>query len=262
MNDYAEELKNVLWSHSTLSSYENCPYSFYQKKILNEKGVSNGYADAGSYGHKLNELIFSGEMTVNDALNEWVQNAENYMSELSESSKDKKIQGFSDYLADFDESYVDRYDVKGVEMKCKWEHLGYKFIGFIDLLLEDKNSGDLILVDHKSSAPFFGKKGKLLKNMEDKFFTYKKQMYMYCNYVYEKFGKYPKAIVWNHFFDNFATVIDFEKSDLDQTNAWTVETIEKILNDEEFVANKSYFMCNKLCNYREICEYLLEDEED
>lgn len=260
---YKEILDLIEWSFSTVHLYETCPYAFYLKKICELLGINNAYAEIGKYGHHINENIFKKTMKLDEALNEWIEEFNDHVFEyISESSKEKKYLAFCDYLCAFDETRLAKYEILGVEVEFHWEIGKYKCIGFADLILQDKETKEILLIDHKSAPPFYGKKGKLLKAQTDNFYTYSKQMYMYCKPIYEKYGKYPSKIIWNHIFDDERTVIDFNMEDYEKTLEWFKKTVQKIYKDTKFEPCKSYMMCNQLCNFRMDCEYKNEEEGD
>lgn len=255
---YKDILDNIEWSFSTLNQYCTCPYSMYLKKIEGIRGDDNAYAEIGSYGHDLNERIFKGEISVQEALEECIDEFEDHIFYyISESSKEKKYQELCDYLAEFNDEFRDDYDVLGVEVEFHWKIGKYKCIGFADLILKRKSDGAVFLVDHKSAPHFLKKDGTPLKNQEENLNTYKKQMYMYADAMKKKLGFYPDYIVWNHFLDKSnATVIPFLKEELDEALNWFKETVSKIYKDKEFEAIDSYMMCGQLCNYRYgLCDY-------
>lgn len=260
---YKEILDKIEWSFSTLHQYEQCQYSFYNKKICNNIGVSNAYAEIGKYGHTINEKIFKMEVTIDEALKEWIEEFENNVfGYISESSKEKKYLAFIDYLTEFNETFINDYEILGVEVELHWKIGKYSCIGYVDLILKHKGTKEIILIDHKSAPPFFGKKGKLLKSQTDNFISYSKQMYMYCKPIYEKYGTYPKKIIWNHMFDKSETIIDFDLEEYERTLVWVKKIIQKIYKDKVFKPKKSYMMCNQLCNYRLDCEYRNYEEEE
>lgn len=257
---YKKILDAIEFSFSTIHMYEQCQYAFYNKKICGDIGVDNAYAEIGRYGHEINEKIFKKEITVDDALNEWIEEFENHVfNYISDNSKEKKFLAFCYYLSIFDEKYYKKYEVLGVEVEFHWKIGRHKCIGFVDLILKDKVTGDILLIDHKSAPPFFGKKGGLLKSQTENFNTYSKQMYMYCQPIYEKYKTFPKKIIWNHMFDDARTIIDFDMKEYEKTLDWFKKTVQKIYKDTKFEPCKSYMMCNQLCNYRMDCEYKNEE---
>ena len=269
MSEYKEKLDKLIFSFSSLSQYEECPYAFYMNKILKIKGDSNAYADVGSFGHKLCAEYLSGESSLADILVECVEDFDsNVTHEMSESSKGKKYLALCEFFSSFEEdSFNERFKVLGVEKKFFWKIDGHRMIGIVDLILEDKNTGKIYLVDHKSSPHFLRKDGKPLKNMGDAFTKYKKQMYLYADAMLKNkdFKYHPDYIVWNHFLDDGKlTVIPFNEDDYRETMEWASDTIKRIYEEVEFPpCMESYIMCNELCNYRDgYCEYMLIDTED
>lgn len=253
---YKEILDNIEWSFSTLHLYEQCPYALYNKKICKSDGTENAYAQIGKFAHEINEKIYKKEATVDHALNEWIDEYDNHIfNYISESSKEKKFLAFCDYLAAFDEKFFDCHKILEVETKFKWRVGKYDCVGLVDLSVEENETNKILLIDHKSASPFFGKKGQLLKAQIDNFNSYKKQMYMYCKPIYEKYGRFPDKIIWNHLFDSTQSIIDFNIEDYNATQDWVIRTIKKIYNDKDFDAFQSYMMCYQLCNYRYDCEY-------
>lgn len=262
MSKYKEIWDNVEYSFSTLNQYCECPYSIYLKKIVQEEGISNAYAEIGSYGHSLNERIFKNEITVQEALEECIEEFGYQITEdISESNKEKKYNALCDYLAELDESYKDRYEVVAVELKVQWKIGRNNLVGYIDLILKDKETEKIFLIDHKSANHFLKKNGEPLSNQKKNFEEYKHQMYMYSDAMKKILGFYPDYIVWNHFLDNSEkTVIPFDENEYKETIEWVKSTIRKMKRDEKFKANKSFMMCKRLCDYRESCEYNLFDD--
>lgn len=254
---YREILDNIKWSFSTLRCYDDCPYCFYMKKIDGtELPESNFYAQSGSFMHEILADIASGKITVDEAINYYADNFENYVCyKVKDTIMENKYNKALDYLAELDISDYAKYDVLGVEMKVEYQIGKYKFIGFIDLLLRDKETREIIIVDHKSLDPFYGKRGNLLKAKEKEFYAYRKQMYLYSIAVKDKYGEYPTKIVWNHFYDNSFTVIPFCEQDLKESKEWAIYTIDQIYADSEFKAQQSYMTCKVLCDYRNCCDY-------
>ena len=262
---YKEMLDKMIFSFSTLHQYETCPYSFYLKKIENEKGITNSLAEIGSYSHDLFAQIFGKKISAEKALEKCVEEFEDNINEyISETSLNKKFNALCNYLSDLDiDNFFEKYDVLGVEKKFMWEIDKHPMIGFADLILKRKEDGGIILVDHKSSGHFMQKDGKTpLKNQLENLITYKKQMYLYADAMKKTMGFYPDLIVWNHFLDDGKkSVIVFDKTELDNSLIWAKNIIKMIYSDESFIDKQTYFMCNVLCEYRDICEYKDDDNE-
>ena len=253
----------MIYSFSSLSMYEDCPYSYYLKYKLKLIGETNAHAEIGSYAHDLLSKIVTEQMTVDEALNDCVENFDNYVTApISEKTKSNKYIALCEYLSDLDEHLLDKYQVLMAEDKLVWTMCGRNMIGVIDLLLKDKETGENILVDHKSSKHFLKANGTPLKAQEENLNRYKKQMYLYAYGIQKKIGLKVDKIVWNHFLDGGQlTVLPFVEDDMTATVEWALDVINKIENDKTFEPKMSYAKCKMLCDYRNgDCEYLEDDD--
>lgn len=258
---YYDLIHNMRWSYSRLSLFEQCKYAFYLKYILNNDDLylaeGNYYAEVGSYVHSILEKILNGSMSLDESPEYYMQNFdENVLYKTRQSTMDKTYETCANYFAELDLSWLKDYNIIGVEKKVETTIDGHSFIGFIDLLIQNKTTSDIVIVDHKSAAYPFKKDGKsVLKKSEKSFESYKKQMYLYANAVYQLYGKYPTEMWWNHFKDGKIAKIKFDKDDYDKSISWFNETIKKAEDETEFDGNFDFFHCINLCDFRNSCEY-------
>lgn len=260
MSQYKEIIDKMKWSFSRLNTFDTCKYCFYLNYIINDDDLylseSNFYAEAGTFMHEILAQIFSGEMKPDDAARYFVDHFdENIVYKVKKSTMDRTFELCADYLSAEDFSWVNQYEILGVELKVQQDIYGYPFIGYIDLLLRDKQDGEIVVMDHKSASFPLKSNGDVKKNSEHSFEAYKKQMYLYCNAVKEKYGKFPKKIVWNHFKESRFVSIPFKMDEYELTMKWFIQTIKKIEREEEFEPTLEFFFCNNLCNFRASCEY-------
>ena len=250
------------WSYSRCTSFGQCKYEYYLNYIINddEQYLSEGnyYAEVGSYIHKILEMIFNGELKQEEALQYYLDHYKDnvFYKVKKQSTMDKTYALLADYFANLDLSWIDNYEILGVEKKMKFNLDDYDFIGYIDLLLRDKRDGRIVVLDHKSTEYPFKLDGRLKKKLQDSFAKYKKQMYLYAYAVHEEYGEYPKEMTWHHFKDGgkLAT-IPFKKKEYDDSLDWFRETLREIEKEEDFEPNEDYFYCANLCNFRKSCEY-------
>lgn len=266
MSDYKDKINNMKWSYSRVTCYDHCPYAFYLKYIIDDDeqylAEGNYYAEVGGYVHSILEKIFNDELCVDDASQYFVDHFdENVFYEARQSAMDKTYEACADYFASVDFEWLKDYEILGVEKEINIDINEYKFIGYIDLLLRSKDTKEIYIIDHKSSAYPFKKDGKsILKKSEDDFAKYRRQMYLYCKYVYDEYGEYPTWIVWNHFKDQKIAKIPFVKDDYDESLFWFENVIHDIEQDESFEENVEFFYCTQLCEFRGTCEYINQDE--
>lgn len=208
MSRYKEVIDKMCWSHSRVSCYKQCPYAFYLKYILKDDDLylpeGNFHSELGSYNHLILEKVFKSELNAAESLDYYLAHYdENVVYETSPSIMEKAYEQCADYYASFETDWLDGYNVLGVEKEINTEIDGKQFIGFIDLLIEKKDTGDIYIIDHKSSPYPFKKDGKsVLKKSIKSFESYKRQLYLYSKAVFEEYGRFPKCLAWNHFKDN------------------------------------------------------------
>ena len=262
---YKKILDEIIWSFSSVNSFETCPKNFYLRRIEHVSTKNNAFAEWGSYMHSLLEAYFKGEADFFDLSFMYMDGYSDSVVEkfppnkyvdLGESYYDAGME----YLNNF-EGLDDKYEVIAVEEKCLMEIGKYKFIGFIDLVLRDKTDGRLMIWDHKSKSKFSSKR---------ELSEYLRQLYLYATYVKQKYGEYPKTLSFNMFRAGDIVEVEFNQADCDTAVKWFTDTIDKIyetsvFNDKIAVAYYDKmkdindfkcddFFCNNLCDTREHCE--------
>lgn len=248
------------WSYSRLSSFHHCPYEFYLNYILHDPDLylseGNFFAENGSLCHEILEKIFKKELSVEDAAEYYVNHIDDICYKTRQSTMDKKFENCAEYFSNVDFSWLEQYEILGVEKEMHFQINGFDFIAFIDLLIMDKDTGDIIVIDHKSSAYPLTKTGKVSKSHEETFAGYKRQAYIYAHAVHEKYGVFPTAMAWNYFADGGKWVeIEFNKSMYDEVMRWVENTLIQIYQEKDYPANPDFFYCTNLCNFRNSCEY-------
>lgn len=257
---YAKLIDEMTFSFSRLHSYEQCPYLFYLKYIEKRVGESNFYAQNGKAMHEVFEELLTEKIKVDDCPSIYADKFDLICETERESIMESTYEKCIDYLCEIDDIDRDLYEVIGVEMNLEFKVGKYKFTGFADLVVKNKLTGEVILVDHKQAGHFLKKDGTPLKNQLENFLAYKKQMYLYCKGLKDQHGIQVDKIVWHHFKDGGQpTVIPFVKEELDETIDWAKKLIAKIKKDKKFEYKDSYLMCKSLCDYRNDCEYLEEE---
>lgn len=147
------------------------------------------------------------------------------------------------YFESFD-GFGDNYEIMSAEEKFELDISGYTFVGIADLVLKDKNTGGLVVIDHKS---------KSANSMKKELDTYRKQLYIYAAHVYQKYGVYPEKLMFNMFKEgNFIEEV-FDKDMYDQTMQWVVDTIENILFETDWEAKTDGYFCKFVCSVLDSC---------
>lgn len=251
----------MTWSFSRLHAWEQCPYAFYLKYIEQRDGESNYYAANGKCMHEVFEAILTNQIPLDECTQCYADKYDLICETTKQSTMDSTYEKCMDYLCTIDGIDLEKYEILGVELKLDFNIGKYKFVGYADLVVKNKKSGEVILVDHKQATHFMKKDGTPLKNQLENFLAYRHQMYIYCKGLKDCFGIDVNKIIWHHFKDNGElTIIPFEIDEYEETLQWAVNTIEKIKRDKKFLNKRSYVLCSSLCDYRNDCEYKNEDE--
>jgi len=257
---YQEKVDNMTWSFSRLNSWDSgCKYCWFENYInRNKDSDDNAFARYGSIMHEIIEKAMKNDIVPWDLINVF---EERFINEVKDFPHNKYVdlrenyynQGVA-YLEKFD--FFDNYEVLEIEPKVETKIGDYNFIGYIDLLVKNKNNDSLILIDHKSKSGFKSK---------DELTRYTRQLYLYSKWVKEKYGKYPMAMQFNLFRKQDKQIIIFKEKNYIEAQKWALDTIKDIRNAKEFPVSSDDFFADNLCNFRSHEEhvkgknYTLED---
>ena len=233
------------FSYSQLKQYETCPYAYFLSKYCSIKPVPNGFSQCGSLMHECLADWAKGKQTV-EAL-PYLFKAEfpkkvtaPFPRYLGPGYRDKLFRQCMDYLEGF--TGFSDYEIIAAEDEIETTIAGEKFVGVIDLLVQDKY-GYVYLIDHKSSS-------KVTKDMY-------RQLYLYSKLVTEKYGKQPTILMFNQFKTQDVSLEPFSEEAYSETIAWAEKVIGEIKNagfEEWTTTNYQQFYCTELCECREECK--------
>ena len=236
------------YSFSKLSAFHTCKYGYKLTYIDKLKGEDNAFALYGSLVHSLMERYAKHEIDLWDLPNIYEKEFENAVSMKFPSCtycKNMKQlyfeQGLS-FLQSF-EGY-DNYKILEVESEFSIPVDDWIFTGIIDLLYEDEN-GNLVLLDYKSKSGF---KNRLEKQ------KYARQLFLYCNYIYEKYHKFPDKMIFWTFRKKIQIEIPFTHDGFLEANCWAKYTVKQIRNCTDFYPSCDEFYSKELCNHRSYCK--------
>ena len=260
MSVYKNLLDRMVWSYSRLTAYEHCPFSWYRRYIEGESGEGSFYADNGKAMHEVFDALIKGEVSFEDAPSLYLEKYDAITSSVKQEIMDKTFDTCINYLCNIGKDVLDGYDVVGSEIELNFNVYGYRFTGFVDLLLRDSN-GNLIIVDHKSSDPFLKKNGEPYAKSKEQFENYVRQLSLYCYGIEQMYGEKPVKIVFHHFKnDGKLTVLPINDEMINDATAWCFHIIQQIYDDETFEAKSKTGFCYRLCDYRKNCDYITEDD--
>ena len=259
MSQYSFMIANMTWSYTRLSSFIQCPYEWYLQYIEGCNGDNNFYAEYGKYCHVILEKYAKKELGLFELPDYFLEHFDEYISQDASDRTGERREKYKklgkSYFENIDFDF-DKYEILGIEKKCEFKIDGKPFVGFIDLLLKDRKTGEIILLDHKSSEYPIGKKGKVLKSEQEKFKGYKRQLYLYCIQVFNDYGVFPNKIGWNYFKAQKWLFLDFDKNEFEEAKQWALSVIGEINQEDDFSPNTDFFYCHNLCRFRnQYCEY-------
>ena len=147
------------------------------------------------------------------------------------------------YFQSFD-GFGDDKEILSVEDKFELDIRGNRFVGIADLVLRDRNTGGIIVIDHKS---------KSMNSMKKSQYENTRQLYTYAAYVKERFGEFPTLLRFNML--RYGENIDepFAMERYEETMAWIERTIAQIKAEKEWKVSSSGYFCRFICSTRLHC---------
>lgn len=252
-------IDNMLWSFSRLNSFYNCPHEWYQKYIMKEYGENGFFGEFGSCCHTVLEKFAKGEIDLFSVSEEYkkqfletvVHDAPpNKYVDIKQSYYDKGLDYFDNIDLD-----LEQYEILGVEKEVRFKIDNKEFIGFIDLLLKEKETGKIIILDHKSASIKILKSGKVSKGDQEHVREFIRQLCLYAIPTIEEYGKVDE-LWWNLFKDKNWLKLPWTQEDQDEAVQWAKDTIKLIENEKDYPCNPDFYYCNYLCSQRHnACPY-------
>lgn len=254
--DYGFVIDTMRWSFSRLNSFYNCPYEWKRVYIDCEPRENGFFGEFGSLCHSILEGYAKGEISIFEVSEVYEEEFNNVVVhdappnkyiDLRQSYFDKGL----DYFNNFDLN-LDRYEILGVERKVEFQIVDKDFVGFIDLLLRDKETDDIIILDHKSASLKFKKNGEISKKDADHYKDFQRQLYLYSLPIIEKYGKVNK-LRWNMFKDQKEIEIPWQEEGCEEAQKWAKDTISLIEKEKDWAPNPDFYYCHYLCSQRNNC---------
>lgn len=249
----------MTWSFSRLNSFYRCPYEWRLHYIECNAACGNFFAQFGSFMHKILEMYEKGNLTLfelsqyyedNFSLEVTYDAPPNKYVDIKQSYYEKGL----DYLDNID-LILDDYDVLGVEKEVRFNIDIYEMVGYIDLLLQEKRTGKIIVLDHKSANLKFKKNGDISKKDEQHFLEFKRQLYLYSIPIIEEY-EHVDYLEWNMFKERKHIKINWNEEEYKEAINWAHDTVNRIKKETAWLPIPDYYYCHYLCGQREnACEY-------
>ena len=254
-----ERLDKMVWSFSRVQSASACLYSWYLSYIEGREGLPNAYAQFGTVCHETLEKFLKGELDIFDVPQYYQEHYSDYVTcdfppnKYVDLGEKTYLQG-EDYFNNLNFDF-DRYEILGVEKEYFFNVGKYPFHGFIDALYRDKETGDIVILDHKSSSFKYLKSGGISKSDAEHFLQFRRQEYLYSISIIEEYGKVD-YLSWNMIRDKREIKIPFDKEEFEASKQWAIDTIQTLEQEVLWSPdNSSSYFCNVLCNNRDVCSY-------
>lgn len=242
-----------IYSYSQLTSFEECPYGYYLQRIEHLQQAPNGFAEQGTLIHELIDEWAKGLIATEDLSEEYKRRYPDYV--VTQFPRMLAAKGYAEKTYDAGLRYFENFDcfndlkIIGTETEFHTDIAGRRFVGVVDMVAEDKDSGQLVVLDHKSKSL------NSFKKDEDNMY---RQQLLYSKYVYETYGKWPDMMMFNLFKeDGMRMSRPFSKFDYDKAVAWAGKIMDQIESFEmlDWLEKKdeSDFFCQNLCNMRQHC---------
>ncbi len=248
----------TIYSHSRLSTFEQCPKKFKYKYLdkLKPEIEKTIETHLGSAVHKTLEWIYNSvkeseaNLKIDDII---IKFTEEWQKEFSENILIVKKQLTArDYFNKGVQFLIDYYykhaPFKDGTIACekgvliKLEEGEYEIQGFIDRLVYNLETGEYEIHDYKT-ASFLPNQERLDKE---------RQLALYSIAIKEIYGKEKEILlVWHFLAHNKTLTSRRTNSELEKLKKETAELIKKVESVKEFPRNKS-MLCN-WCEYKNIC---------
>lgn len=237
------------YSYSRLTAFEQCPYQYYLTYIKPgngkvDRGEDNAFAQFGSFAHRILEGYGRGELAEYELLGEYQKGygenvtldfPQNVFVELADSYYSDGEAFFADFDGFGDQSVI------GVEEYFESLIDDFVLCGYVDLILRDQD-GCITVRDWKSASNIKKNDAKA------------RQLYAYCMFVKEKFGRYPDFLEFGLFRKQKYVRFPFDITKYDETIQWIKNTVLAIRSCAEWPLNYNDFYCAHLCGHRSECE--------
>ena len=262
------------FSFSNLQLFHTCPAAWKMKYLDGvEDTMTNAFAQFGTLVHSVLEEYAKGELPSVALAEEYEERYDNEVTApwppFPKGLAGKYYEQALDYLGGFD-GFGDQYDIIAVEQKFLTQIAGHSMVGFIDLILRDKHTGDFIVIDHKS---------KSLSALNKDYDELVLQLYVYAHAVKEIYGIFPTKVCFNCFREKEIVEEVFDQATYDRMVKWVDDTIKEIDAETEFqykipldnavraaqgkkpLANNDFY-CKNLCDTFGCCWYWHHYDEE
>jgi ATP-dependent exoDNAse (exonuclease V) beta subunit len=221
------------------------------KYILKFEDVENAYAQFGTLAHSILEEWASGRLNAEDMHKEWTERHDKevtaeyapFPKNFRQSSYKKGLEYFQKFSG-----FGDEKAIVSTEQEYYTTIGGCQFRGIIDLVLRDKNTERLAIIDHKSkSLASFNKDTSIIR-----------QLYCYSKLIKDAYNEYPSELFFNLFKEGGVLIEEpFSMEKYMETINWVETNIVNISMETEWEPRYQPMFCDYICGVRGKCEKAL-----
>lgn len=240
--------ENFPWSFSKLEAYAHCPRMFALKHLQGFRGDTNAFSEYGCLCHKLLEEYAKGALEDFELASEYEKRYDSAIRHFFPSfPKGYALKAYRQGLAYMENftGFGENNAILAVEDKFDIPVGGERFLGIADLVLQDKSTGQITVVDHKTKSP---------ASMKRSMPTFRHQLYLYAAYVKHTFGVYPAFLAFNMIKSREMLVEPFQERRFRETLAWIASTIASIRSETLWPMHPSDYFCSFICDMADHCQ--------
>lgn len=256
MSSFNFELDNMTFSYSSVNLFHTCPYAFKLTYIDTEDKVQNFFAEYGTLMHHVIESYWRGNiekdelvMAFNDAYNIFVVTPP---PPFPDGMEERYYNDAIKFLQEFPYER-EEYSVIIIEGKFDLEYKGIKITVRPDLILREKSTNQVILLDFKTSKPVKGKKWD-----EAKMADYKRQTLLYAHFFQQATGITVNKITLLFVRLQKEYDVEITETSIAEVLTWLENTIQVIKWEEDFEPHIDNYFCANLCGVRNACKFWRE----
>jgi len=231
------------FSFSSLSTFETCPRAFYLQYVERYPQEENAYSQYGTFCHSILEGWAKDKLPSFVLASEYAAHFDEHVTKDFPPFPRGLWQKYYDqglaYFQTFDELRgLGDFEILSAEKKFSIKVGGYTIVGLADLIIKDKATGDITVIDHKSKSS---------SSMDKDLDEYRRQLYIYAMYVHQEYGVWPKYLKFNLFRENKWVTEEFSEAALKDTETWIINTIDAIFHETQWKPSVSSYFCRYIC---------------
>ena len=209
--------------------------------------TENAFAEYGILCHDLLDEWANGALSAADLANAYKERYNVAVTQpfppFPRDMPQKYYDAGLNYFASF-AGFGDKNEIMSAEEKFQLRIGAHLFAGIADLILRNRDTGAITIIDHKS---------KSMASMKKDMGTFRKQLYTYAAHVKDKYGEFPAMLRFNMFRDDVFLDEPFSAQAYDDTMQWIADTIDLILLEDDWLVSSSPYFCQYVCGVRHHC---------